>query len=98
MKKMRAARKRRDTRYRQVTAVRDRAAGDGQIFFACPDCGKAVFTTRGAARRFARRNYPGTAQVPYLACDGVSFHLTSQDARARQWWREHRESRDQDAG
>lgn len=95
----RGARKRRDARYRQVTADRDKVAGAGLIFFACPDCGKAQFTTRAAARRFARRRYPGAELSPYLAqyCgDGTLFHLTSQDAAEREQFK-HQSGRGRDS-
>lgn len=95
-----AARKKRGARYRQVASVRRRFLDDGQVFFTCPACGKALFRTRDAARRFARRHYPGAELSPYLAagCDGVSFHLTSQDARTRETFKDHREKPARGAG
>ncbi len=87
------ARKKRDARYRQVASIRQRFLDDGKVFFTCPACGKALFRTRDAARRFARRHYPGAELPPYPAegCDGISFHLTSQDAGEREAFKNHRE-------
>ena len=91
----RSARKKRDEGYRKTAAARAELAGDGEIHFTCPECGKAAFITRGAARRFARRVYPGSELSPYRACGG-KFHLTSQDARKRAEWKDW--AADQDAG
>ena len=59
-----------------------------------------MFRTRDAARRFARRRYPGAELSPYLAadCDGVSFHLTSQDARTRETFKDMRNEQEKRYG
>ena len=59
-----------------------------QAFGVCPDCGKLVYLSRGAAKRAAAIQHPGVRLRAYQCRESGAWHLTSRNAARTAAWRD----------